>query len=446
MAYEKQTWIAPEGTGLNRYAKGAETATHIELNLDPVNLTNTPTPITVARLNHMEDGIAGAIKRHGNTWEVKTWTGLTNFDGNDIWTDGENIYYSNGTQQLVLNKLTSTWTAKVWSGLTSFYGNNIWTDGDNIYYSNGLSQYELNKATYTWTTKTWSGLNPVGSNVWTDGENIYYSNTTQQFVLNKLTSTWTAKVWSGLTNFNSDNIWKDGDNIYYSNSITQYVLNKTTSTWTAKVWSGLTDFYGDCIWTDGENIYYSYGTEQYVLNKATSTWVAKTWTGLEFSGISIWTDGDNIYFSQGATQNVLTATIKANVIGNADTATKLATPRKIGSVDFDGSADITVENYSTTENRIGTWINGKPLYRKCVNFGALPNNANKNVAHGISNIASIVSIRGVANSTSYRLPLPYLGSSSIFVDMDNSTITIATGSDRSAYSAVLILEYTKTTD
>ena len=58
MAYTKQQWTAPQGTGLNRYAKGAETETHITLTLDPESLTNTPTPITVARLNHIEAGIA----------------------------------------------------------------------------------------------------------------------------------------------------------------------------------------------------------------------------------------------------------------------------------------------------------------------------------------------------------------------------------------------------
>ena len=90
MAYEKQTWIAPEGTGLNRYAKGEETSTHIELSLDPTNLTNTPTPITVARLNHMEEGIAKAGKvnmrvslRHGNTWFVKE---TSTCYGYNFWT------------------------------------------------------------------------------------------------------------------------------------------------------------------------------------------------------------------------------------------------------------------------------------------------------------------------------------------------------------------------
>ena len=235
MGYTKQTWIAPTGTGLSRYAKGAETSTHIELNLDPVNLTNIPTPITVARLNHMEDGIAEASKpnvrvslRHGNTWFGKSWTELTSFIGVYIWTDGDNLYYSYETQHYVLNKATATWTAKTWAGLTDFDGNRAWTDGDNIYHSYGTEQYVLNKSTSTWVTKTWTGLtNFTGSDIWTDGDNIYYSNGTTQYVLNKTTSTWVVKTWTGLTDFSGQYLWTDGDNIYYSRGTQHYVLPAT---------------------------------------------------------------------------------------------------------------------------------------------------------------------------------------------------------------------------
>ena len=118
-------------------------------------------------------------------WTEKTWSGLTDFPGFAIWTDGENIYYSNGSEQYVLDKSTSTWQAKTWNGLTNFNGDNIWTDGENIYYSFTSNQYVLDKATSTWTEKTWrlgqSGNYDKlydllkGNNVWTDGENIYYN-------------------------------------------------------------------------------------------------------------------------------------------------------------------------------------------------------------------------------------------------------------------------------
>ena len=78
-----------------------------------------------------------------DTWTEKTWSGLTDFEGSNIWTDGNNIYYSSSTNQYVLDIATSTWNTKTWNGLTSFDGNNIWTDGNNIYHSSGTTHYVL---------------------------------------------------------------------------------------------------------------------------------------------------------------------------------------------------------------------------------------------------------------------------------------------------------------
>ena len=77
-----------------------------------------------------------------DTWETKTWTGLTNFNGFKVWTDGDNIYYSNDSEQYVLDKSTSTWNTKTWNGLI-FFGLDIWTDGENIYCSSYSDQYVL---------------------------------------------------------------------------------------------------------------------------------------------------------------------------------------------------------------------------------------------------------------------------------------------------------------
>ena len=106
-----------------------------------------------------------------DTWETKTWSGMTAFRGAKIWKDGDAIYYSNTsstdgvtTGNKVLDKSTSTWSNKTWAGLTNFDGDKVWTDGDNIYYSNSSNQYVLNKATSTWTAKTWTGLTSFNAN------------------------------------------------------------------------------------------------------------------------------------------------------------------------------------------------------------------------------------------------------------------------------------------
>ena len=54
-----------------------------------------------------------------DTWEEKTWSGMTKFQRKYIWTDGTDIYYGNAgssdygtTGNKVLNKSTSTCSNK----------------------------------------------------------------------------------------------------------------------------------------------------------------------------------------------------------------------------------------------------------------------------------------------------------------------------------------------
>lgn len=108
--------------------------------------------------------------------------------------------------------------------------------------------------------------------------------------------------------------------------------------------------------------------------------------------------------------------------------------------------------YSTTEQVVGCWTDGRPLYQKTIDFGALPNATNKSVAHGISNINYITSIKGTAyNSSSpmwldLSLPHPEQLILAITVIADKTNITVIAKSDRRTLSALITLQYTKTTD
>lgn len=114
--------------------------------------------------------------------------------------------------------------------------------------------------------------------------------------------------------------------------------------------------------------------------------------------------------------------------------------------------DLGKEVYSTNEIVIGTWIDGKPIYRKVIDFGALsPNGSKKSMAHGISNIDKFIRVYGIANKPDTRdgRVIPYIvksGSGNMELYQDKTTVTISTDGDRSAYKAYVILEYTKTTD
>lgn len=112
-----------------------------------------------------------------------------------------------------------------------------------------------------------------------------------------------------------------------------------------------------------------------------------------------------------------------------------------------GSSDI----YSLEETVIGTWL-GKPLYRKVIDFGPLPDNASVTIEHNIIDLDKIVRLYGSAiREDKEILPIPYT-----VVNADNvggiltyataTIINLRTSNNRSSYNAYMTLEYTKTTD
>ena len=124
-----------------------------------------------------------------------------------------------------------------------------------------------------------------------------------------------------------------------------------------------------------------------------------------------------------------------------------------GLANFDDDNPYTQPDiYSTSEVKTNkVWIDGKPIYRKVVDFGALPNAVTKSVASGISNIDTITDYYGIFHGTNANLRLPYapnLTNNSDSVGMyigGNLAINITTRQDMSMYSGYAVIEYTKTT-
>lgn len=115
----------------------------------------------------------------------------------------------------------------------------------------------------------------------------------------------------------------------------------------------------------------------------------------------------------------------------------------------------SVNSYSTNEVKTGgKWIDGKPIYRKVVDFGALPNASEKTVAFDAVNADTWVSIMAIAKSTvsDTVICIPYSDVSNINASINyrimNNAIIVNTGAiGRSDYdSCYFTLEYTKTTD
>lgn len=111
--------------------------------------------------------------------------------------------------------------------------------------------------------------------------------------------------------------------------------------------------------------------------------------------------------------------------------------------------DFTTFEYGTTERVVGKWIDGKSVYQKVINFGALPNNTTKNVAHGISSLNWLVSVDAIAKDSATFIPLPLSSTvglaNQVSLTVNASDITIITGMDRTSYTqCYVVLNYTKT--
>lgn len=116
--------------------------------------------------------------------------------------------------------------------------------------------------------------------------------------------------------------------------------------------------------------------------------------------------------------------------------------------------DMRGVDYSTTEKKTGQkWIDGKDIYFKTVNFGALPDNTNKSVPHDISNIDLILFKSGIAynedKSTELQLPHIAFGSLSYYsisLDVNKTNVVITTGTDRTSLTDCFVtVYYTKIT-
>lgn len=126
------------------------------------------------------------------------------------------------------------------------------------------------------------------------------------------------------------------------------------------------------------------------------------------------------------------------------------------TTDTAGSGDWTPSgaravHYSTNEQVIGTWIDGKPLYEKTISFGSLPNNTQKDVAHGISDVDLIVKCEGIAYNSSYKsISVPYSNVDSLTyqlqLEVSRTNVSIKTKIDFTGYIGYITLQYTKTTD
>lgn len=107
--------------------------------------------------------------------------------------------------------------------------------------------------------------------------------------------------------------------------------------------------------------------------------------------------------------------------------------------------------YFTTETVIGTWIDGKPIYRKVIANEVDMVNGSEISLSSISNMSSLVSIQSKELKVSDNVVFynNYYDSSTnkfnLFHYIANNSLYLYAGSN-THYTTTVIIEYTKTTD
>lgn len=110
-----------------------------------------------------------------------------------------------------------------------------------------------------------------------------------------------------------------------------------------------------------------------------------------------------------------------------------------------------LEEYSTAEKIIGTWIDGKPIYRKVLNVGTVTTQKTY-ITHNIANIGKLVNLYGTFNrndNVQQIIPGNYTNWEIYLYDISSIEVTIYFSDNqwsRNPNDIVVIMEYTKTTD
>ena len=117
-----------------------------------------------------------------------------------------------------------------------------------------------------------------------------------------------------------------------------------------------------------------------------------------------------------------------------------------------GNVNNNGNNYSTDEQVIGTWIDGKPIYRKVVS-NVVYGGKEISVDTGISNMATLINLTFIEDGikASSYINYKYVGTnranSSLRINKNTGVIsTDGRSTGISGNNGIFIIEYTKTTD
>ena len=199
----------------------------------------------------------------------------------------------------------------------------------------------------------------------------------------------------------------------------------------------------------------NYQVGNFFYYKADKTYLSQVGGNWENSKIA--TTPSNAYYISFATRTTSDATMTTSDLDNlhiqieeGSSATNYVPFEKGIYANNEQWYNTNINEYSTTEQVIGKWLNGETLYRKVIDFGAMPNATSKDVAHGITNLSRIITYNAIMSNGSTNFPIPIAQPSNTsltaYAYVTNTNVHMETTTNRSSYTAFVILEYTKTTD
>ena len=124
-----------------------------------------------------------------------------------------------------------------------------------------------------------------------------------------------------------------------------------------------------------------------------------------------------------------------------------------GGLNYSGGGS-SIEKYLTTEQVVGMWIDGKPIYQTTLSLTSSSSNGEQQVTlstYGIENIDTVCEIKGTACSANGYAPLNYYASSSdrfnLYMTSNNTILVLAHyGNWTQSIPVYITMKYTKTTD
>lgn len=134
---------------------------------------------------------------------------------------------------------------------------------------------------------------------------------------------------------------------------------------------------------------------------------------------------------------------------NTNTTVNVTVPTKTSDLTNDsGFITNNYVTYSTTETRIGTWINGKPIYRQVIET-TTPSTTSVATLGSVSNLGIVTNLYGLLIASGQQVPLNFIYNTSDIHSLYTEGNNIMCKINYSSYlskTCFVVIEYTKTTD